>query len=80
MILHAMMYGPQAALITEPFPARVRYAGSSLAYTLPGVIAGGFAPLIFGALSGVSLDAPALRVRHGRVAGRTRRARVGAFG
>ena len=50
MILHAMMYGPQAALITEQFPARVRYAGSSLAYTLTGVIAGGFAPLIFGAL------------------------------
>ena len=42
MVLHAMMYGPQAALITEQFPARVRYAGSSLAYTLTGVIAGGF--------------------------------------
>jgi MFS family permease len=50
MILHAMMYGPQAALITEQFPPRVRYAGSSLAYTLTGVIAGGFAPLIFGSL------------------------------
>ena len=50
MILHAMMYGPQAALITEQFPSRVRYAGSSLAYTLTGVVAGGFAPLIFTAL------------------------------
>lgn len=50
MILHAMMYGPQAAFITEQFPPRVRYAGSSLAYTLTGVLAGGFAPLIFTAL------------------------------
>jgi len=50
MVLHAMMYGPQAALITEQFPSRVRYAGSSLAYTLTGVVAGGFAPLIFTAL------------------------------
>jgi len=50
MVLHAMMYGPQAAFITEQFPPRVRYAGSSLAYTLTGVVAGGFAPLIFTAL------------------------------
>jgi MFS family permease len=50
MTLHAMMYGPQAAFITEQFPPRVRYAGSSLAYTLTGVVAGGFAPLIFTAL------------------------------
>jgi len=50
MILHAMTYGPQAAFITEQFPSRVRYAGSSLAYTLTGVVAGGFAPLIFTAL------------------------------
>jgi hypothetical protein len=45
-----MMYGPQAAFITEQFPSRVRYAGSSLAYTLAGVVAGGFAPLLFAAL------------------------------
>ncbi len=50
LILHAAMYGPQAAFIAEQFPARVRYAGSSLAYTLTGVIAGGIAPLIFTAL------------------------------
>jgi MFS family permease len=50
MILHAAMYGPQAAFIAEQFPARVRYAGSSLAYTLAGVVAGGPAPLIIAAL------------------------------
>lgn len=46
LIIHAMMYGPQAAFVTEQFPARVRYAGSSLAYTLAGIVGGGFAPLI----------------------------------
>ena len=49
-IVHALMYGPQAAFITEQFPSRVRYAGSSLGYTLAGVIGGGFAPLIFATL------------------------------
>jgi hypothetical protein len=50
LTIHAMMYGPQAAFIAEQFPSRVRYAGSSLAYTLTGVVAGGFAPLLFAAL------------------------------
>ncbi|WP_458108018.1 MHS family MFS transporter [Arthrobacter sp. R3-55] len=52
LALHAFMYGPQAAFITEQFPARLRYAGSSLAYTLAGVIGGGFAPVIFTLLYG----------------------------
>ncbi len=50
LTIHAMMYGPQAAFITEQFPSRVRYAGASLAYTLTGVVAGGWAPLLFVAL------------------------------
>jgi MFS family permease len=45
--VHAFMYGPQAAFIAEQFPTPVRYAGSSLAYTLGGVFAGGIAPLMF---------------------------------
>ena len=44
------MYGPQAAFIAEQFPTRVRYAGSSLAYTFAGIVGGGIAPLVFGAL------------------------------
>jgi MFS family permease len=51
---HSFMYGPQAAYITEQFPARLRYAGSSLAYTLAGVIGGAIAPLVFTALYGAS--------------------------
>src|SRR6185369_13101167 len=49
-VVHAFMYGPQAAFIAEQFPTQVRYAGSSLAYTLGGVFAGGIAPLAFQAL------------------------------
>lgn len=50
LVIHAAMYGPQAAFVTEQFPTRVRYAGSSLAYTLAGILGGGFAPLIIVAL------------------------------
>jgi MFS family permease len=50
LAIHAFMYGPQGAFITEQFPTRVRYAGSSLAYTIAGVFAGGLAPLAMAAL------------------------------
>lgn len=50
LAIHASMYGPQAALITEQFSPRLRYTGSSLAYTLAGVIGGAPAPLIMTAL------------------------------
>jgi MFS family permease len=50
LIIHAALYGPQAALITEQFSPRLRYTGSSLAYTLAGVIGGAPAPLILAAL------------------------------
>jgi MFS family permease len=47
LAVHAFMYGPQGAFIAEQFPAQVRYAGSSIAYTFAGVFAGGIAPLMF---------------------------------
>jgi metabolite-proton symporter len=46
LIPHDMLYGPQAALIAEQFPPKLRYSGSSLGYQLASVIAGGPAPLI----------------------------------
>jgi len=46
LIIHAVMYGPQAAFVTEQFATPVRYTGASLAYTFAGVVGGGFAPLI----------------------------------
>ncbi|MFD9737425.1 MFS transporter [Umezawaea sp. NPDC059074] len=50
LAFHAFMYGPQAAFISEQFTPRLRYTGSSLAYTLAGVIGGAVAPLVFTAL------------------------------
>ena len=50
VIVHAAMYGPQAAFVVEQFPTRVRYAGSSLAYTMAGIVGAGFAPLIIASL------------------------------
>jgi MFS family permease len=46
MVVHAMMYGPQAALIGESFPTHLRYGGAGLGYQLASVFAGGPAPLL----------------------------------
>jgi MFS family permease len=40
------MYGPEAALIAEAFPPRLRYSGASIGYQLASIIAGGPAPFI----------------------------------
>jgi MFS family permease len=52
LALHSFMYGPQAAFVTEQFSTRLRYTGSSLAYTIAGVFGGAVAPLAFTALQG----------------------------
>jgi hypothetical protein len=46
LAIHDIMYGPQAALISETFGTGVRYSGAGLGYQLASVIAGGPAPLI----------------------------------
>lgn len=59
LTIHAMMFGPQAALFAEMFPADVRYFGASLGYQLASVLAGGLAPMIMVALieaTGTSLS------------------------
>ena len=50
LILHAAMYGPQAAFISEMFPTKVRYTGASMGYQLAGIIGGALAPIISVAL------------------------------
>jgi MFS family permease len=50
LLIHDMMYGPQAALIAESFGTNVRYSGAGLGYQLASVIAGGPAPLIAAAI------------------------------
>ena len=46
LVLHGAMYGPQAAMITELFPTRIRYSGVSIAYQLTSIFAGSLAPII----------------------------------
>jgi metabolite-proton symporter len=50
LILHAAMYGPQAAFFSELFGTKVRYTGASVGYQLASVVAGSVAPLIAAAL------------------------------
>jgi hypothetical protein len=47
---HDVMWGSQAALISECFSARLRYSGASVGFHLSSIIAGGPAPLIATAL------------------------------
>jgi MFS transporter, MHS family, shikimate and dehydroshikimate transport protein len=44
------MFGPQAAIFSELFDAKVRYSGASLSYQLASTLAGGLTPLIATAL------------------------------
>ena len=46
LVLHAMQYGPQAALIGESFPTHLRYGGAGIGYQLASVFEGGPAPLL----------------------------------
>lgn len=46
LVFHAAMYGPQAAMIAELFPTRIRYSGASIAYQLTAIVAGSLAPII----------------------------------
>jgi MFS family permease len=47
---HGLIFGPQAALFAECFTPRLRYSGTSIAFHLAAVAAGGTAPLIATAL------------------------------
>jgi metabolite-proton symporter len=50
LVLHAAMYGPQAAFFSELFGTKVRYTGASVGYQLASIAAGSVAPLIATAL------------------------------
>lgn len=45
-VLHAAMYAPQAALMAELFPTRIRYSGISLASQIASILAGALSPLL----------------------------------
>ncbi|WP_396918984.1 MFS transporter, partial [Mycolicibacterium sp.] len=46
LVIHALMYAPQPAIMAEMFPTRMRYSGVSLGYQVTSIIAGSFAPII----------------------------------
>ncbi len=46
LMLHALMYGPQAAFFSELFGTSVRYTGASVGYQLASILAGAIAPLV----------------------------------
>lgn len=46
LVVHALMYAPQPALMAEMFPTRMRYSGVSLGYQVTAIIAGSLAPAI----------------------------------
>ncbi len=50
LVLHGAMYGPQAAMMAELFPTRIRYSGASIAYQLTAIFAGSLAPIIAASL------------------------------
>ena len=46
LALMGLTYGPLGTVISELFPTRVRYTGSSLAFSLGGILGASFAPTI----------------------------------
>jgi MFS family permease len=46
LMIHALMYAGQPAIMAEMFPTRMRYSGVSLGYQVTSIIAGSLAPII----------------------------------
>src|SRR3954468_11885909 len=46
LIINAIMYAPQPAIMAEMFPTRMRYSGVSLGYQVTSIVAGSLAPII----------------------------------
>ncbi|HEX5541939.1 MAG TPA: hypothetical protein VFX60_10340, partial [Micromonospora sp.] len=46
MVLHDLMYGPQAAYMAELFTPELRYTGASLGYQVASLVAGGVSPVL----------------------------------
>jgi MFS family permease len=46
LMVHALMYAGQPAIMSEMFPTRMRYSGVSLGYQVTSIVAGSLAPII----------------------------------
>ena len=66
LMLHGLMYSPQAAFFSELFGTSVRYTGASVGYQLASIFAGALAPIIavklFGSVEESNTTAVALYV------------------
>ena len=51
LFFEGLIYGPLGAFLPGLFPARVRYTGASVAFTIGGIIGGGLTPFIATALA-----------------------------
>ena len=58
LMLHALMYAPQAAFFSELFGTSVRYTGASVGYQLASIFAGAIAPLVAVALLNTGAGQP----------------------
>jgi MFS family permease len=46
LFVMGLLYGPLGAWMPSLFPARVRYTGISVAFTVGGILGGGIAPIV----------------------------------
>ncbi|MCG5431406.1 MHS family MFS transporter [Mycobacterium sp. MYCO198283] len=46
LVIHALMYASQPAIMAEMFPTRMRYSGVSIGYQVTSIVAGSLAPVI----------------------------------
>jgi MFS family permease len=46
LVIHALLYAPQPAIMAEMFPTRMRYSGVSVGYQVTSIVAGSLAPII----------------------------------
>lgn len=58
LIFHDLMYGPQAAFMSELFEPELRYTGASVGYQTASLLAGGLSPVLAVLLLGLADNRP----------------------
>ncbi|MBU8819674.1 MHS family MFS transporter [Mycolicibacterium goodii] len=58
LVFHDLMYGPQAAFMSELFEPELRYTGASVGYQVASLIAGGLSPVLAVMLLGIADNRP----------------------
>lgn len=58
LVFHDLMYGPQAAFMSELFDPELRYTGASVGYQVASLLAGGLSPVLAVMLLGLADNKP----------------------